>query len=170
MALAFIGLGSNLGDGRANLREAWRRLGKTAGVTPLTLSSPYLTAPVGMPSEQWFTNAVGAMETTLAPQPLLDLLLGIERAMGRDRSKGEDRIVDLDLLFYNDLVQNSATLVLPHPEFHRRLFVLAPLAELAPDHVDPRSGLGVRQMHRTLAADTTQMIRRTAWPEREEKH
>lgn len=167
MSLAFIGLGSNLGDGRANLKEAWQRLGKTRGITPLGLSSPYQTAPVGMASKQWFTNAAGAIDTKLTPQELLAILLDIEQAMGRDRSKGEDRTVDLDLLLYDDLVLNSAQLEIPHPEIQHRLFVLAPLEELAPDHIHPQTELTIRQLRRNLA-DRDQQIRKGSWQERKQ--
>ncbi len=167
MALAFIGLGSNLGDGRANLREAWRRLGRTTGVTTLALSSPYETAPVGMDSEKWFTNAAGAVETTLPPAEFLAALLDIERSLGRDRSKGCDRTVDLDLLFYDDLTLHAEGLELPHPEIPHRLFVLAPMEELAPDHRHPLLERTVRQLRRNLTVDD-QQIRKVRWQEREQ--
>lgn len=168
MALAFIGLGSNLGDGRTNLKEAWQRLGKIMGITVLGLSSPYETAPVGMESKQWFTNAVGAIDTKHSPQELLATLLDIERAMGRDRSKGEDRTVDLDLLLYDDIVLLTEELVIPHPELKQRLFVLAPLEELAPDHLHPQAELTIRQLRRNLT-DGEQQIRKGSWQEKE-KH
>ncbi|MBA3015432.1 MAG: 2-amino-4-hydroxy-6-hydroxymethyldihydropteridine diphosphokinase [Proteobacteria bacterium] len=139
MALVFIGLGSNVGAGRVNLREAWRRLGGLTGVTTLILSQPYRSEPVGIASEQWFTNAVGVCETKLSPHELLALLLQTEQSMGRDRTQGKDRVIDLDILYYNDVVISEPELVIPHPELANRLFVLAPLAELAPDHLHPVS-------------------------------
>jgi len=162
MALAFIGLGSNLGDGRANLREAWKRLGATQGITVLGLSSPYETAPVGMESAHWFTNAVGALDTGLGPTELLAVLLAVERSLGRDRAKGQDRTVDLDLLFYDDLILNTPELVLPHPEIPGRLFVLTPLEELAPDHLHPLSGRTIRQLRRERN-QSGQEIRKSNW-------
>ncbi|MDH3360050.1 MAG: 2-amino-4-hydroxy-6-hydroxymethyldihydropteridine diphosphokinase [Desulfobulbaceae bacterium] len=168
MALAFIGLGSNLGDGRAYLKEAWQRLGKTKGIMVLALSSPYETAPVGMQSKQWFTNAAGAIDTKLSPEELLTTLLEIEQSLGRDRSKGEDRTVDLDLLLYDDLILHKEELEIPHPEMSHRLFVLAPLEELAPDHLHPQAELTIRQMRRNLV-DNEQQIRKGCWQERE-KH
>ncbi len=160
MALVFIGLGSNLGDGRANLREAWRRLGKLAGLTPLTLSHPYRSAPVAMASAQWFTNAVGVCETKLQPGELLTSLLATETAMGRDRAQGQDRVIDLDILYYDDLVTQGPHLALPHPEIANRLFVLAPLTELSPDHRHPVSGLTSREM---LSRLTGQAVEQMAW-------
>ncbi len=163
MALAFIGLGSNIGDGRKNLRAAWQELVASKQVIRLGLSRPYSTAPLGMESEQWFTNAVGAIDTALSPAKLLELLLGIEQKMGRDRSQGEDRIVDLDILYFNDQVQNNGDLIIPHPEMHNRLFVLAPLEELAPDHIHPVLSLSTTAMRKKLLVAAEQSIKRLTW-------
>ncbi len=158
MALVFIGLGSNLGDGRVNLQEAWRRLGAIAGLTPFALSHAYRSAPVGMASKQWFTNAVGVCETRLPAQSLLARLLEIETAMGRERALGQDRVIDLDILYYDDCVEQGPELIIPHPEIENRLFVLAPLAELAPDHRHPLTGLTSREMQRRVAAQEVEQI------------
>ncbi|NOX24773.1 MAG: 2-amino-4-hydroxy-6-hydroxymethyldihydropteridine diphosphokinase [Deltaproteobacteria bacterium] len=163
MSLVFIGLGSNLGDGRANLQEAWQRLGTAARLNRIGLSSPYLSTPVGMTSTQWFTNAVGVLQTSIAPDDLLAVLLNVERDMGRDRSLGKDRMIDLDILYYDDLVCHTASLILPHPEIANRLFVLAPLVELAPDHLHPVAGQSSRQMRRLLAAAVGQEIKKITW-------
>ncbi len=163
MALSFIALGSNLGDGRINLLRAWQDL-KGGGITPLALSSPYKTAPVGMTSESWFTNAVGMVETIKTPASLLNTLLELETRMGRNRARGMDRIIDLDILYYDDLLCHDTSLDLPHPEMTERLFVLAPLAELAPNHLHPISGLSSRQMLRRLELrDHGQQIKKTTW-------
>lgn len=163
MALAFIALGSNLGDGRANLLRAWQGL-KGGGIIPLALSSPYKTAPVGMTSNSWFTNAVGMVETIKPPASLLTALLQLETSMGRDRSRGMDRVIDLDILYYDDLVCHSTGLDLPHPEMEGRFFVLSPLAELAPDHQHPVTGLSSRQMLRRLERhNQDQQIKKTTW-------
>lgn len=145
MTQAVIGLGSNLGDGRANLQAAWQGLVKRAG-RAVALSSPYLTEPMDMASSLLFTNAVGLLETALSPERLLAVMLELEREMGRDRRNGRDRIIDLDLLFYDELVIKSAALVLPHPHLARRPFVLVPLAEILPDRVHPLAGLTVAAM------------------------
>ncbi len=145
MAQAFIGLGSNLGDGCRNLLRAWEYLHKRAG-TGLALSSPFLTEPVNMDSDNLFTNAVGMLETELSPRELLFEMLAIEQEMGRDRLKGKDRTVDLDLLYYDDKIMNADFLVLPHPEIVNRLFVLAPLGQIAPDHVHPVLQMTTSQM------------------------
>ncbi|MBU0968593.1 MAG: 2-amino-4-hydroxy-6-hydroxymethyldihydropteridine diphosphokinase [Proteobacteria bacterium] len=153
MAQAFIGLGSNLGDGQNNLLAAWHRLQEEAG-RAVALSPPFLTEPVGMESDQLFTNAVGLLETRLTPQDLLDKMMGVEAELGRDRQKGKDRTVDLDLLYYDDLVINTASLILPHPEIANRRFVLAPLAAVAPLHIHPVLRLTSLEMLQRLARQT----------------
>ncbi len=155
MALAFIGLGSNRGEGKKNLLEAWRRLGSGPGLTPIAISSPYRTSPVAKPglaplADVPFTNAVGAITTGLAPEELLRRLLAVEKEMGRDRGQGPDRTIDLDLLYYDETCLATPDLTLPHPEIPRRLFVLLPLCEIAPDHVHPGNGRSSRRMLREL--------------------
>ncbi len=175
MSLAFIGLGSNLGDGRENLQKAWQRLGEHAGITTLALSSPYLTRPVAKEiwaqegrhlAEQWFTNAAGVLETKLSPQELLEVMQKVEVQLGRDRQKTVDRAVDLDLVYYDDLIYVDEHLELPHPEIKNRLFVLAPLEELAPDRPHPVTGRTTRQMRRALPDTAGDDIRRLAWQDK----
>ncbi|MEN8143104.1 MAG: 2-amino-4-hydroxy-6-hydroxymethyldihydropteridine diphosphokinase [Thermodesulfobacteriota bacterium] len=175
MSLAFIGLGSNLGDGCHNLQKAWQQTGDQPQITTLAISSPYLTKPVNKKaweakgkklSDQLFTNAVGVLETDLPPQRLLEILKKIESAMGRERSKTVDRPVDLDILYYDDLVVSEAELELPHPEMKYRPFVLIPLAEIAPDHPHPVSGSTTRQMMRSLPICESGEIRQISWPDK----
>ena len=161
MARAVIGLGSNLGDGRQNLLAAWQRLQEEAG-RAAALSSPYLTEPVGMASAQLFTNAVGLLDTKLSPPALLEKMLAVEAALGRDRQQGRDRTVDLDLLYYDDLVVTAAGLILPHPAIAVRRFVLAPLAEVAPAHIHPLLRRTALQMLHDLPADNGK-VTRTTW-------
>ena len=150
--LAAIALGSNLnsqfGDPAANIAEAVLRLGELGRVR--ASSSLHMTAPVGYVDQPDFTNAAALLETSLEPLELLAALLAIERAMGRDRSaaipaKGP-RIIDLDLLLMDDVVLNTPELTLPHPAMAERRFVLAPLAEIAPGMLDPRTGRTVAEM------------------------
>ena len=154
--LAAIALGSNLssqwGDPAATQREAIRRVGELGHVR--ALSSFYETAPVGYTDQPNFTNAALLLETELEPLELMRALLGIERAMGRDRSiavppKGP-RIIDLDLLLVDSLVLDTPELTLPHPAMHERRFVLEPLAEIAPEMRHPVSGKTATQMLREL--------------------
>lgn len=172
MSLAFIGLGSNLGDGRHNLKKAWQQLGKHPDLTILAISNPYLTRPVNKKgwqekgkqlAEQWFTNAAGVLETRLSPKLLLKALQDVESTMGRDSSKTVDRPVDLDILYYDELVFCEAELELPHPEIGNRPFVLIPLAEIAPDRQHPVNGLTTRQMIRNLTDYVAKDIRQIAW-------
>ena len=136
MAVAYIGLGSNLGDRRENLLQAWRRLGENDAVSLLALSSPFRTEPVGMESTNWFINAVGCIRTTLEPEELLQQLHAIEAGFGRKREQAsvpQDRSLDLDLLYWGDRVSDDPKVTLPHPELAGRLFVLVPLVEIGPD-------------------------------------
>lgn len=140
MVIAYIGLGSNLGNCRENLLQAWARLGAVKDVKLLALSSPYRSEPVGMESTNWFINAVGSLQTSLSPDELLAAMLAIENGLGRKRSTGNkpsDRSVDLDLLYWDDRVSTGADLILPHPEIANRLFVLQPLVEIAPEVCHP---------------------------------
>jgi 2-amino-4-hydroxy-6-hydroxymethyldihydropteridine diphosphokinase len=165
MAEAFIGLGSNLGDGRKNLQKAWARLGEHPDISLLSLSSPYRTKPVNMDSIQWFTNAVGMVETDLPPAALLSELLRIEEEMGRDRTtRNRDRTVDMDILYYENEVLSSPELILPHPEIQNRLFVLAPLEELDPDRRHPVL-LKTSARMRMLLRSTDQEIIKSTWLE-----
>ncbi|MFH1020726.1 MAG: 2-amino-4-hydroxy-6-hydroxymethyldihydropteridine diphosphokinase [Pseudomonadota bacterium] len=162
---AFLGLGSNLGDGQGNLLTAWQRLGQAAGISLNRLSSPYRTEPVDMDTDHWFTNAVGEITTTLSPAELLAVMLAIEAELGRDRMLTKDRPVDLDLLYYGDLMIHSQALTVPHPRIADRLFVLAPLAELVPEHVHPLLGRTSLELCRELRAQTG--VERQEWRDKE---
>lgn len=172
---AIIGLGSNLGNGRAILSAAWEALGNVPGIVLDGLSSPYITAPVGMTSRHWFTNAVGRLRVALPPLELLNALLTVETAFGRTRDSKifgyQDRSLDLDLLFYGKLVMDTPELTLPHPRIGDRLFVLAPFAELEADFQDYVSGKTIAEMAKTLRQEivvggsTNQEIITGSWDE-----
>lgn len=133
-----IGLGANLGDRFQTLRSALEQLASAGAI--LQVSSVYETAPVGPPQPD-FLNAAVLLETTLEPLSLLQQLLRIERAHGRERrERWGPRTLDLDLLHSPDLVVDDPTLTLPHPELARRAFALVPLLDVAPDARDARSG------------------------------
>jgi 2-amino-4-hydroxy-6-hydroxymethyldihydropteridine diphosphokinase len=132
---AWIGLGSNLGNPGAQLKEALLQLEDTPGIELRKISGFYRSAPWGKLDQDDFLNAVAMVETELQPGELLEVLLQIEQQMGRDRSAGRwgPRCIDLDLLTYDDLVMKSPSLELPHPRMHLRAFVLRPVLELDPD-------------------------------------
>jgi 2-amino-4-hydroxy-6-hydroxymethyldihydropteridine diphosphokinase len=139
MPVAYIALGSNLGDREEILAAATDRLGRLGRV--VARSSLYETEPVGYRDQPAFLNAVLALETELEPTPLLHALLVIERELGRDRSHGVlngPRILDLDLLLMGDSIVAEDELTLPHPALAERRFVLAPLAQIAPQLRHPQ--------------------------------
>jgi 2-amino-4-hydroxy-6-hydroxymethyldihydropteridine diphosphokinase len=142
MAVTYLGLGSNLDDPRTNLGRALshlRVLGEVDGV-----SRVYRSEPVGLRDQPEFLNVVVRLRTELAPDALLDAVKDIERSMGRAPSvRFGPRRIDIDLLFYDDLVLESSRLTVPHPRMMDRAFVLRPLAELDPSLRDPRSGVFV---------------------------
>lgn len=133
--LAYVGLGSNLGDRRAVLESA------LAALAPRRASRLRETAPWGLAEQPPFLNAVAELETDLAPDALLDLLLDLERRHGRIRAeRWGPRTLDLDLLLHGDHVLAEPGLEVPHPRLHERAFVLEPLAELDPDLNVPGRG------------------------------
>lgn len=134
----YIGIGSNLGDPRKNCRQAIERINAHPDITVTTRSSLYETEPLGLKEQGWFVNAVVAARTTLPPRDLLQALLVIEKEMGRvRRQKWGPRLIDLDLLYYGDQRICSDNLEVPHPEVHRRKFVLVPLNEIDPKRLHP---------------------------------
>lgn len=151
MSRAFVGLGSNLGDREFLIRRAIESLRELPRTRVTQISSLYDTDPVGDVEQPAFLNAVVALETELGPRELLWQLLLIERRMGRIRAqRWGPRPIDLDLLFHGREVVDEPDLTLPHPEAHRRAFVLIPLAELDPAFVHPVTGEPVRKMLRAL--------------------
>ncbi len=150
----FIALGSNLGDRAHTLLRAWALLGGHEDITIKSLSPPFLSAPVDMISELWFTNAVGRISTRLAPIALLDILLETESVLGRvrggDATGYQDRTIDLDLLYFGSAILDAPRLILPHPHLAERLFVLAPMAAISPEFVDPGRLQTIAEMHLQL--------------------
>lgn len=142
---AYVAFGANLGDPAAAFALALERIAALPGTRIAARSALYRTAPVGvgvdLSGQPDYTNAVIALDTTLAPHALLDALLAIEHEGGRTRDYHQaPRTMDLDLLLHGDTVLDDPGLVLPHPRMHQRAFVLQPLAEIAPTAVVPRHG------------------------------
>lgn len=136
----YLGLGTNLGDKEKNLRMAVQYIEKRIGKV-VSLSAFYATEPWGFSSDNAFLNAAVGVETSLTPMEVLAVSQAIEREMGRThKSAGgaySDRVIDIDLLLYAGLVLDAPALKLPHPLMHERLFVMEPLAEIAPEVVHP---------------------------------
>lgn len=136
---AAISLGSNLGDRRAHLAGAIDALAGSPGIDVLAVSTHHETAPIGGPSGQGaFLNAAATLDTTLGPEALLGRLREVEATGGRTREvRWDARTIDLDLILFDSETRDGPDLILPHPRFPLRRFVLAPLAEVAPGWVDP---------------------------------
>lgn len=144
----FIGIGSNLGDRRANCGEARRRIAELPRSRLTKESSLYESEPHG-DAKTWFVNSVVEVETDLGADELLERLQAIETEMGRRRRQGERwdaRVIDLDILFFAGGVIDKPDLQVPHPRLPERRFVLAPLSELAPQLVHPGLGLSVSKL------------------------
>ena len=141
MNTAYVALGANLGDPAATILAAFAALANLQESRVVHSSSLYHTAPVGITEQPEFVNAVAELETTLAPEALLDALFDIEERFGRIRAeKNGPRTLDLDLLLFNDQLIELPRLSLPHPRLHLRAFVLQPLAEIAPNLSIPGRG------------------------------
>jgi 2-amino-4-hydroxy-6-hydroxymethyldihydropteridine diphosphokinase len=144
MPLVAIALGSNLGDRLSHLEYAVGRLSEL--LSGLTVSTLHETDPVDAEGPR-FLNGAAMGETSRSPKEVLDALLEIEQARGRERAyRNAPRTLDLDLVLYGNGIVNEPGLEVPHPRFRERRFVLAPLAEIAPEMKDPVTGLTVREL------------------------
>lgn len=147
--LAYLSLGSNIGDREGNLREAERRLGAIGRIA--AVSSFYETEPVEFTEQPWFLNCAAALETELTPHNLMTATLGIEKDMGRQRvQKKGPRVIDIDILLFGDVVLDTAEVTIPHPAMRERRFVLEPLAEIAPEVRHPAFNKTIRELREAL--------------------
>lgn len=135
---AYIGIGSNIGNKIENCKKAIELFKKNPQIKVTKISDFYETEPVGYKEQEWFVNCAVEIETDLNPQELLLLCQTIESELGRERKiKYGPRIIDLDILLYNNDIIDKTELKIPHPEMHKRRFVLEPLSDIAPDAVHP---------------------------------
>lgn len=147
MPIAYIGIGSNMGDKANNCMQAVNALRRAGGVARVRMSGLYRTEPVGYTAQDEFVNCAAELETTLSPRELLVLCKETEQQLGRvETFRWGPRVVDLDILFYGHEVIDEADLKIPHREIARRRFVLVPLAELAPAFLHPLMGITVERM------------------------
>jgi 2-amino-4-hydroxy-6-hydroxymethyldihydropteridine diphosphokinase len=152
--IAYLGIGSNLGDKYRNCLQAVDLVGQIAQCRILKSSDWVLTKPVGVQGQEWYVNGVLALETTMPAVLLLKNLLEIEAAMGRvRRERWDSRIIDLDLLLFGGDIIDREDLKVPHPRMHLRRFVLVPMMQLAPDLVHPLFSVTVAQLLDKLPED-----------------
>ncbi len=160
---AYIGIGSNLGLPGENCKQAIEHLNGHPDIEVIRCSAFYESEPVGVPDQAWFVNTAVKVRTSLDPGPLLLELLAIENEMGRVRlEKWGPRIIDLDLLLYEDRVLQSPELTIPHPEMAHRGFVLLPLCDLDPDFIHPVAKQSLETLLAGLPDDPT--VRRLSSP------
>jgi len=146
MGDVFIGLGSNLGNPEREIEQALGLLEMRAMAID-EVSSLYRTEPVDAPADRWFLNGVARASCRLEPVELLEVLMTVEKALGRERRERHDpRPIDLDLLLVGDAVMDEPGLTLPHPRLHLRRFVLVPLVEIAPHLVHPKLGVTTEEL------------------------
>jgi 2-amino-4-hydroxy-6-hydroxymethyldihydropteridine diphosphokinase len=143
--LVHLSLGSNIGDREGHLRAAIAHLKATSHI--VSVSSFYETEPVEITDQPWFLNNVVALETTESPAQLMTAILHIQQQMGRRliQRKGP-RIIDIDILLFDDIILDSPALTIPHPSMHERRFVLQPLAEIAPQAKHPLLNQTIQQL------------------------
>ena len=147
--IVYLGLGSNLGERARNLEESLERIAELARIEKK--SRIYETEPWGLKNQPNFLNQVVRVKSGLKPLELLSALKNIEKTMGRKKSvKYGPRLIDLDILFYDDLVMKTDKLTIPHPLLTQRAFVLVPLNEIAPNHLHPVEGKKIKELNESI--------------------
>jgi 2-amino-4-hydroxy-6-hydroxymethyldihydropteridine diphosphokinase len=154
-----LALGSNIGDSVTTLEAATQALTAIPGIELEAKSSWYRTKAVGPPQPDYI-NACIILQVKMSPQELLDTLLAIEQKFGRvRRERWGARSLDLDILLYDDLILDTPTLQIPHPRMHERAFVLVPLVEIAPDWIEPVSGLAIKQLVKKVDCSDVHLLK-----------
>lgn len=149
--IAYIGLGSNLGDRQKYLNNALNKLKNTKGIILNKISPIYETEPVGYLEQPFFLNCVAEIKTSLSPFELLNICISIENKLGRTRNiKWGPRTIDLDILFFGCLIINKEDLIIPHPRLNEREFVLIPMNDLAPNFLHPVFNLTINVLLKKL--------------------
>jgi 2-amino-4-hydroxy-6-hydroxymethyldihydropteridine pyrophosphokinase len=159
MAKVYFLIGGNLGDRELILKSTVEALGNDVGKV-LNVSAIYETEPWGFEHEQSFLNQVVIVESNLMPEVVLDQTQEIEKKLGRIRKKNRysERTIDVDILFYDDLIIDTERLEVPHPRMGERMFALAPLSEIAPDFIHPVTGKSILDM-KNSCPDTSEVTR-----------
>lgn len=155
MHTAYIGLGSNLGKRLANCQSALKLLGRQEGIEVVKVSRWYESDALligDQLSQPPYINAAAQLNTSLSPLSLLSVLVSVESSLGRphSRPKGAPRTIDLDLLLYDDLILDTPGLTIPHPQMAKRLFVLAPMCDIAPQFIHTVTGLSLIHLRDAL--------------------
>lgn len=152
--ISYIALGSNIGNRQAHCEQAIAHLSQTAGIAIAKVSKWYNTKAVCLPGETQpdFLNGVVCLETTISPENLYKICKEIEQKIGRvpSEKKWQPRVIDLDILFYGDAITEEKNLKIPHPLLHKRLFVLEPLFEIAPELVHPILKITVAKIYKDV--------------------
>lgn len=153
MAIVYLSLGSNIGDRVGYIQQATSLLSANPDINIVATSSFYESEPWKMNSQNWFVNAIIQITTTLTPEDLLNECQRIESQLGRPLNRGLeylDRTIDIDIIFYDNLIINNTRLTIPHKHFHKRAFVLVPMLEIAEDYVHPFFGKTVESLYEEI--------------------
>ena len=153
MSIVYLSLGSNIGDRVGYIQQATSLLSANPDINIVATSSFYESEPWQMNSQNWFVNAIVQITTSLSPENLLDECQRIESQLGRPLNRGTeyiDRTIDIDILFFDNLILNNSRLTIPHKHFHKRAFVLVPMLEIAEDFVHPFFGKTVESLYEEI--------------------
>ena len=155
MKTVYIGIGSNLGDPYENCIKAVEAIKEDPFCRIKALSPFYKTEPVDIEGQNWFVNAVLSIDTSLSAPELIEMLLKIEKKMGRIRSgiRWESRVIDLDILLFGNEIINDKKLIVPHPRMHIRRFVMAPMADIAPELIHPVQKKNMADLLKTIPSE-----------------